>query len=260
MSTLSQYMTPAWAAERLVELYFGRLTEHDLVLEPTCGTGAFLAAIPPHVPAIGVELDPDLAEQARANSGREVLTSDIRSVRLPSPPTAVIGNPPFKATLVHDILGMAHAWLPHGGLVGLVLPAYLFQSAGTVLRYRERWRVRADHIPRDLWPKLTKPLVFATFEKGGRCLVGFSLYEEFGDVRQLAKRVRAALDRPAPQPWRAAVGEVLEALGGEASLSEIYAALEPKRPTGNPWWREKARQILQLHFTRTGSARYALAA
>lgn len=70
--SLCQWFTPAWLAEALVERHFSRLDAADLVLEPTCGAGAFLRAIPAHVPAIGVEIDPALAAAARA-TGREVL-------------------------------------------------------------------------------------------------------------------------------------------------------------------------------------------
>ncbi len=256
--TLSQYMTPAWAAERLLEIYFPHLCAQDLVVEPTCGTGAFLAAIPTHVPAFGIELDPLLAQQARDASGREVICADIRSVRMDRQPTAVIGNPPFRARLVREILNMAHAWLPNDGLCGFILPAYLFQSARPTVALSRQWRIQADHIPRDLFPSLTKPLVFATFRKGGRTLVGFSLYEEFVDVAGLAARLKDAVIAPSPQPWRVLVTNVLHELGGEADLTSIYAAVEPKRPTGNPWWREKVRQVAQYHCRRVSPGRYAL--
>jgi hypothetical protein len=60
----SQYMTPEWAASELVERFFPSLSADDFVLEPTCGRGAFLKAIPDEVPAVGVELDPALAAVA----------------------------------------------------------------------------------------------------------------------------------------------------------------------------------------------------
>lgn len=49
----SQYHTPEWVAQELVERYFSDLYSGDLVLEPACGTGAFLKALPPGVPAVG---------------------------------------------------------------------------------------------------------------------------------------------------------------------------------------------------------------
>jgi len=254
----SQYMTPAWAAERLVEIYFPNLDESDLVVEPTCGTGAFLAALPPHVPAIGVELDPELAAIAERNTGRPVRNCDVRGFLAPAGVTAVMGNPPFRADLVRDLIRTARAWLPHGGLCGLVLPAYLFQHARPTLDLARDWRVEADHIPRDLFPGLTKPLVFAALHKGGRTLVGFSLYDETADVATLAEQFREALQKPVHRPWRAVVHEALAALGGEASLGELYEAVAPRRPSGNRWWKEKVRQVSQRYFVRLGRGRYGL--
>ncbi|HVT35101.1 MAG TPA: hypothetical protein VHE37_05940, partial [Nevskiaceae bacterium] len=78
---LNQFFTPLFVAEALVERYFSHLTSRDLVLEPSCGDGAFLAAIPSHIPAVGVEIDPVMAQRARA-TGREVISGDFRTVPL----------------------------------------------------------------------------------------------------------------------------------------------------------------------------------
>lgn len=254
----SQYMTPAWAAERIVEIYFSDLCERDLVIEPTCGAGAFLAALPPHVPAFGVELDLGLATAAERSSGRPVHNTDIRSFRAPAGVTAVVGNPPFRAALVRDIIAMARSWLPHDGLCGLLLPTYLFQHARPTLELARDWRVEADHIPRDLFPGLTKPLVFATLRKGGRTLIGFSLYDETVDVAGLAEQFKETLQAPSPRPWRVVVHEALAMLGGQASLNELYSAVAPRRPSGNPWWKEKVRQVAQRHFVRVGRGMYSI--
>ena len=48
-TTLGQFFTPDWAAEALVEQHFGDLGLFDRVVEPSCGGGAFLRALP--VPA-----------------------------------------------------------------------------------------------------------------------------------------------------------------------------------------------------------------
>ena len=45
------------------------LSSSDLVVEPSCGAGAFLKAIPDEVPVVGVKIDPELAEIARQNTG-----------------------------------------------------------------------------------------------------------------------------------------------------------------------------------------------
>lgn len=48
--------------------------------------------------------------------------------------------------------------------------------------------------------------------------------------------------------WRDVVREVLESIGHKATLSEIYAAIEPyKKAKRNPHWKEKVRQTLQIN-------------
>jgi len=54
-----------------------------------CGNGHFLMALPDHVPATGIELDPAWAEEARRNSGREVITGDALSCDWGCTPTAI---------------------------------------------------------------------------------------------------------------------------------------------------------------------------
>lgn len=48
-----------------------------MVLEPSAGDGRFLMAVPDHVPAFGVEIDPALAPIAARNSGRQVIQGDF---------------------------------------------------------------------------------------------------------------------------------------------------------------------------------------
>lgn len=137
---LGQYMTPEWAAQELVESFYGDLGDADLVLEPSCGTGSFLKAIPPHVLAVGVEIDPNLAEVARTNSGRRVLCGDFRMIDLGDiEPTVVIGNPPFSVKLLNAFLDRSALLLPEGGRCGFLLSTYLFQTPSTVLRWNEVW-------------------------------------------------------------------------------------------------------------------------
>lgn len=78
----SQWLTPEWAAQAIVDEFWPDLTPDELVLEPSCGRGAFLKAVPAHVPAVGVELDPALAAFAAVNTGRTVLCGDFRTLHL----------------------------------------------------------------------------------------------------------------------------------------------------------------------------------
>lgn len=258
-----QHFTPAWAAEMLVQRYFPTLSAHDVVWEPTCGDGRFLLAVPGTVPAFGTELDPLQAEAARQNTGREVIVGDCLTVDLPRRPTAVLGNPPFRAELVQALLDRCHYELADSECVGLLLPVYLFQTAATVLRYHHRWSISQELLPRNLFDGLSTPLLFATFVKErNRRLHGFFLYAETQAVRTgVNPRIRAFLigNLSSAHCWRDAVRTALEACGGSASLSELYECFEiGGRPTATRFWREKIRQIARRHFPRTAPGTYSV--
>lgn len=262
---LGQWMTPVWASERLVETQFPNLGVHDLVIEPTCGDGSFLLAIPEAVQAIGCEIDPVLAERARTRSGRAVVTGDFRTASLPLTrrATLVLGNPPFQSDTVAGILKRSFELLEPDGEVGLILPAYILQSSAVVMKYAERWSLQAELLPRTIFPRLSKALVFARFRKSEqRTMVGFALFRETAEVQAMAPESRHLLTHgPARSTgrsvWFAVVDQAMDELGGEAGLDAIYATVSPRRPTPNPFWQEKVRQVLQQRFIKTGTARYA---
>ncbi|HEY9144510.1 MAG TPA: class I SAM-dependent methyltransferase [Arenimonas sp.] len=259
MHDLGQFFTPEWAAEELVRHYFGDLTLCDRVLEPSCGPGAFLAAVPNHVPALGVEIDPTLAERARQATGRPVLVGDFRTIDLPLRPTVVLGNPPFKQALVQDFLERAFTLLPDQGRVGFVLPCYVFQTASTIERMAARWGIRQDMLPRNLFQRLSMPLCFAVLTKGrAGDLVGFTLYHELAAVTRLKARYRALLAQGERSVWAAVTRAAFDALGGQATLPELYAEIAGARPTGNRFWREKVRQVVQQLAVRVGPATWRL--
>ncbi|GMG94766.1 hypothetical protein ACUXAV_005022 [Cupriavidus metallidurans] len=261
---LGQYPTPAWAAEQLVERYFGDLGRDDLVIEPACGPGAFLGAIPTDVPAIGVEIDPLAAECARVATGREVITGDFCTVDLEARPTAIIGNPPFKLALVDKFLARAHALLPEGGRVGFLLPAYAFQTASRVVDYNQRWTIAQELVPRNVFDGLRLPLVFALFHKERhRRLLGFALFHETVAVQRMQDDYQVVLKQGSGPIWRKVIELALRRLGGEASLADIYEELQRNRPTETRWWKEKIRQTLRRYaevFVVKGEGRYALSA
>jgi site-specific DNA-methyltransferase (adenine-specific) len=62
-------------------------------------------------------------------------------------------------------------------------------------------------------------------------------------------------------PWKTVVAQAIEDLGGRAKLQDIYAAVAPRRPTGNNWWQAKVRQTLARSgaFTRVGESEYMVA-
>lgn len=252
-------MTPDWAAEALVERYFGDLTGADRVIEPTCGRGAFLRAIPRDVPALGVEIDERLARAAVRLSGRPVVVGDFRAVDLPWTPTAMIGNPPFQLRVIEGILARAFDLLPEDGRCGLILPCYTLQTPGTIERLAARWSMQQEMIPRKLFPSLSKPLCFALLTKGTkRGLVGFALYHEAAAVARLRARYRTLLAEGEGSTWAAVTRAALEALGGRATLAALYREVEGARPTDNRWWREKVRQQLQRIAVRVDAGTWSL--
>ena len=248
-----QYMTPDWAAEELIHHYFGDLTLCDSVLEPSCGEGAFLRALPEYVPACGIEIDPVLAARAIASTGRKVIVGDFRSAEIQLRPTAIIGNPPFQAEIVSSFLDRAWEMLAIDGRVGFILPCGFFQTASTVCKLNERWGIHQDLLPRNLFSRLSMPICFAVLTKGsGRKLFGFSLFHEHHAVTKLQRRYRALLAQGERSSWVAVTRAALESLGGSASLSQMYREIEGERPTDNQFWRAKVRQTLQRIAIRSG--------
>lgn len=257
---LGQYFTPEWVADTIVERYFPDLTLCDGVVEPSCGDGAFLRVIPQHVPAVGVEIDPTFAEQARRSSGRPVIVGDFRTAELPFTPTVVLGNPPFQQRMVQAFIERAHEILPEEGRVGFLLPAFVFQTASTVDRLAQRWHMQQDMVPRNIFPRISMPICFALLTKGPkRGLVGFSLYHETESVRRLRMRYRALLAQGERSVWAAVVRAAMEVLGGEATLDELYHEIRGERPTTNQFWQAKVRQTVQRIGYRVGPGRWAVA-
>jgi adenine-specific DNA-methyltransferase len=258
---LDQYLTPAWAAELLVRRHFTALSASDTVVEMTCGDGRFLMAIPPDVDAYGIEIDPAMAAEAVANSGRQVLVGDFRHVTLPRRPTVVLGNPPFQSALIDDLLDRCYQEMEYGGRVGLLLPVYIFQTAGTVMRYARRWSLGQELIPRNLFDGLTKPLMFATFEKERQTFMsGLFLYSELHALESLRREFRQRFvgNGARANVWRETVAAALTICGGRATLQQLYRCIENNRPTENPWWREKVRQIAGQHFERVAPGEFKM--
>lgn len=256
-----QYMTPEWAGEELVREFFPDLTPRDMVIEPSCGRGAFIKAIPEYVPCIGVELDPKLAEEARENTSREIITGDFCTVDLHYQPTAFIGNLPFDSKVAARFLDRAHRMLPDNGRCGFIMPAYIIQTPAAVLRWNEHWSLRTTAIPRTLFPRLSVPIIFLTFTKDRlKLLHGFSLFQKASELGKLNKWAKVILvhGQPRKQTWRVLVEEALRRNGGTAELKKLYAAIEGHRPESNKWWKEKVRQICQLYFTNAGPGRWQL--
>lgn len=263
---LHQWFTPAWAAEGILEREFSWLTRGHRVVEPACGDGAFLCAIPCDVEALGVEIDPLMAARARASSGRPVIVGDFLQVPAAElgKVQAIIGNPPFQADLIAGFLDKSAQILEEGGRAGFILPAYILQTSSKVEKMSQKFSISQQMLPRNLFPNARLPLVFATFTKDrARSLHGFLLYREAQEIKAIDRRWRAMLEqaRETAGAWYLVVLEVLAGLGGEADLESIYGAIQPRRPTDNAHWKPQVRKVLQntSRFRRTAPARYAVA-
>lgn len=258
---LGQFFTPAWAAELLVARHFSDLRHGDTVLEPACGDGRFLMAIPPEVDAYGVEIDPEMATAARANSGRDVIVGDFLQAQLPRRPSVVIGNPPYQSDLIDGFLARCYELLEYEGRVGFLLPVYYLQTASKVMALSRRYSIAQELLPKNLFENLSKPLMWCTFTKARRTVLsGFFLYAEAHALADMHKDIRALMvgNQARANCWRDAVRMALEACGGRATLSQLYACIEGNRPSENPWWREKVRQIAGQHFQRIKPGEFAL--
>lgn len=259
-AALDQYFTPGWAAQMLLEEVLGKMGAVG-VLEPSCGHGAFLTAIPAHLPAYGVEIDPKAAAIAERNSGRQVLVGDFRTIELPEQEIAlIVGNPPFSSVdLVDAFLMRSHAILPEEGVAAFILPAHHFSTTRRVSRWGERFSLDVQTIPRSLFGRISMPLVWAKFTKTDRrTMVGLLLFAEQAALESMPKEIRRRLGRPGS--WREAIGYVLQELGGVASLRDIYRAIEPRRPTPNQYWKDKVRQCLAESFVRVDETHWRMPA
>lgn len=278
---LGQFFTPAWAAEYLWDAHFGHLTGSDMVWEPTCGSGILLAAIPAHIPCIGTEIDPLLAQRARIASRRPVITGSCLEVVLPGitgychqlpdvandchvlpPITAVFGNPPFSLTLFDQLLQRCAEILAIGNKAGFIIPAYFLQTSRTVMALGRKWGIHQEILPRDLFRGLSKPLIFANFIRDSRPqLIGFRLFPELAAIKELSARVQEDLStriNGTRSVWRETVKAVIQDLGGTAPLSDIYRHMEGRRPTANQFWKEKVRQVCQQSFSRVQEGVYSI--
>ena len=256
-----QWFTPTWLAEAIVARHFHWLSASDFAVEPTCGNGSFLRAIPGHVPALGVEADPDLASIAADDSGRSVICGDVLAIELPQVPTVFLGNPPFRVPFISALLERCHALLPEGGRAGFLLPAYALSASRRVTELRDRWSIRVELVPRDVFPRMRESVVFALFRKdAARRLIGLALVDESADVLALPREYRQLLQASSGGRYRALCVAALRRLGGRASLKQIYGELERVRPSRTAFWRDGIRRTLRAYddFVPLGVGQFGL--
>lgn len=215
------------------------------VIEPTCGDGRMLQAVPEHIPAFGIEIDPELAEEARERTGREVINADILTAEIPFKFDVVFGNPPFRAKFLDKLLDKVADTMEDGCRCGLLLPAYFMQTPTRVLKWNRIWSIYPELLPRTLFPRSQLPIIFALFTKDpAPQLKGMRLYVEADAITRLRPEFREMLEKGRGL-WQPVVVRALAELGGEDHLAKIYEKVGKFRPSDNPWWREKVRQTLQ---------------
>lgn len=258
---LSQWMTPSWAAEKIIEHALTDLKEGDIVIEPSCGTGNFLIHLPENVHGIGIEIDPKLARIAMERTGKTIIQGDFRTAVLPVDRCDyIIGNPPFKLDIFDGFLDKAHDLLDYGGPVIMLLPAFAFQTSSRVVRYNQRWTLSQEMLPRTLFQNIRLPLMLAKFIKDKNPkLYGLIFYHDSREIEEMPDIYRKALET-GKSGWKAVVEEALKRLGGQGTVEQICAEIAPKRPTTTEHWRAKVRQQLGRHFIRKNYGTYSLAA
>lgn len=251
-AALNQYFTPRWVADLIVRQYFPDIdTPGTTVLDPSAGDGSWLRAIPAHINAIGIEIDPTVAAIAAHDTGRRIIIGDFTTVDIDIEPTHILGNPPYTSTTIAAFIQRTNALLPHGGKAGFILPAYVFSFARTTLALLRNFDVRVDILPRDIFPRISQPLIFARLTKNHeQRLIGFMLFEEAAAVHQMRSTYRRIIERGRKPIWRDLIETALHAYGGQATLNQIYALIEGFRPTSNRWWKDAIRREAATHCIR----------
>lgn len=187
-----RWFTPEWSCLAIIDRFFPSLCSKDLVCDAGSGKGAFLKAIPPEIPAFGVEINETLSAIAEAETGRKIICGDFRYCELPDGITRVVSNPPFSVPVIEQFLARCKTF-PDLRECGFLLPAYALQTHHRVLRWLADWSLRAEIIPRRLFPRLRLPLVFVMFSRSAsKELIGFSLFPEavqFDSLRKFAKEI-----------------------------------------------------------------------
>lgn len=251
---LGRYMTPAWAGRELYDAHFAHLAAGSIAIEPTCGDGRMLAAIPPHIEAMGVEIDPELADRARARCpNRKIQTGDLFKTDLPMRIDLAFGNLPFQADFMERALDLLFEHMQDGGICASIVPAYFLQTPGRVLRWSRRWSLYQEMLPRTLFPRLQCPICFSIFTRDPLpTFKSLRLYLEADAVEHLKEEFRREMNEGRGL-WEPVVRRALHDLGGKAHLTLIYERVGQRRPSENPWWKEKVRQTLQRHFAACGN-------
>jgi site-specific DNA-methyltransferase (adenine-specific) len=219
-----------------------------------------LREIPGDVRAFGIELDATVAERARISSGRPVITGDALTVQLPKRPTRLISNIPFRVSFLNRLLDRYYHVLEEGdnATITILVPVFALQSSTRVSKYIERFSLRCDVIPRDIFPGLPLPLAIASFTKSrDRWLAGVAFFTEVAEQKRFPREIRDLMDRAQTNVWVAVIMRALEHLGGRGSVDEVTRYVSGYRPTRTEHWREAIRKHIRS-FPREARGVYTL--
>lgn len=134
-----QYFTPDAVASALVEIVASRIYEPARILEPSCGSGAFIraaSAMWPRASIVGVDIDPHVETDAppfercvqdfREHSGEYEL---------------IVGNPPFSEAQAH--VEHALSLLSERGTLAFLMRVGFLES-------KARFEFNRNHMPREV--------------------------------------------------------------------------------------------------------------
>ncbi len=141
---LEQFSTPEELAERMASI--AMLGTHDIVLEPSAGTGRLVqAAYMRDAAVIAVEVDQDICEELEAMFAPSQVKVEVADFMLwrnrHLTPTAVLMHPPFA--LNQDIRHVRRAWdmLGKGGrLVAVMSQKASYSYEPEIVEFR-RWAI-----------------------------------------------------------------------------------------------------------------------
>ena len=149
-------------------------------------------------------------------------------------PTLIVGNPPYKMRTLEAFLDRAEGLLPDDGRCGFLLSSYQLQTPSTVLRWNARWSPEQRLVPRTLFPRAIRPLVFVLFTKDRqrRLLGGFLLCRESAEVSRLDKEAKLLLVHGAlgKSCFRAVVERGLKRLGGPMAVGRYRLLRRAQEP------------------------------
>lgn len=227
---LGAHHTPPDLARRLVGIALDGVVAGATVLDPACGSGAFLVAAARHRPdvrLVGVDLDPLAVATARA-AIHAAGAADRATVRIgdglahlaglhQAAVDVIVGNPPFLSPLGSDGAGTAAAvdrrialGAPYLDVAALFLlaaveaaPRVLLLQPESMLSSRDAGAVRAALTPRldGLW--LAGEPVFGAAVRVCAPVLGDGGSRTVRRWRGRAVRPVAAAPRPAASSWAA---------------------------------------------------------